>query len=60
MNSDTNPLVDIPSDQLIDFANQSQQITDTVNFNNNNSLMTSPTTLVTADSHENKGTILLL
>lgn len=43
----------VPStNQLIDLSLEPQ---DNVNFNNNNSLITTNTTLVTADSHENKG-----
>lgn len=58
----TNDLKDLSSatitDQLIDFS-ESQQITDAVNFNNSNSLLTSATSLVTSDSHENKEISLL-
>ncbi|XP_005178892.1 ensconsin isoform X3 [Musca domestica] len=47
----------VPStNQLIDLSLEPQ---DNVNFNNNNSLITTNTTLVTADSHENKDISLL-
>lgn len=46
----------VPStNQLIDLSLDSQD--NNVNFNNNNSLLTTTNTLVTADSHENKGNL---
>ncbi|KAM7355601.1 MAP7 domain containing protein ensconsin isoform 8-T8 [Cochliomyia hominivorax] len=48
----------VPStNQLIDLSLDSQD--NNVNFNNNNSLLTTTNTLVTADSHENKDISLL-
>ena len=44
----------VPStNQLIDLSLDPQD--NNINFNNNNSLLTTTNTLVTADSHENKG-----
>ncbi|XP_037905942.1 reticulocyte-binding protein 2 homolog a isoform X10 [Hermetia illucens] len=57
--NDTNQLVDFSTDQLIDFNNESQQMTGNVNFNNNSLSTTTGPNLVTSDSHENKEISLL-
>ncbi|XP_055840754.1 MAP7 domain-containing protein 2 isoform X2 [Episyrphus balteatus] len=58
--NEINILQDVSStNQLIDLSIESQDINNAVNFNNNNSLLATTTTLVNADSHENKEISLL-